>query len=81
MLRPMKTKFAVLETVVQYCEEARYGPTISEIADTVGVTAKSTIQSHVNDLISDGLLTRIPRKHRSVRPTEKGVDYVRLMSG
>lgn len=81
MLRPHKTKYAVLEVVVEYCEKARYGPTIAEIADSVGVTAKSTIQVHVDDLISDGLLTRIPYKHRSVRPTDKGLSYVRLMSG
>lgn len=67
-----KRKFEVLTFVVEYCANSRYGPTVEEIREAVGLTTRSSVQWHLNDLQEDGLLTRIPRKHRSLKPTGKG---------
>lgn len=74
-----ETKFAVLEAVVEFCDNSRYGPTVDEIREAAGLTVRSSVQFHINDLIESRFLTRIPKKHRSIRPTDRGKRLVQVM--
>lgn len=74
-----ETKFAVLEAVVTYCDTSRFGPTVDEIREAAGLSVRSSVQFHINDLIDSNFLTRIPRKHRSIRPTDRGKRLVEVM--
>ncbi len=74
-----ETKFSVLAAIVDHCEKARFGPTLAELADASGLTVRSSVQFHVNDLLDDRLVTHTPRKHRTLRPTPKGKALVHLM--
>lgn len=73
------TRFAVLEAVVEWWETARFGPTVEEVRVEVGLGVRSSVQHHINNLLEDGLVENIPRKHRTLRPTDKGVRMVELM--
>lgn len=74
-----ETKFSVLAAIVDHCAKARYGPTLAELADASGLTVRSSVQFHVNDLLDEGMVSHTPRKHRSLRPTAKGKAMVALM--
>lgn len=73
------TKFDVLTAVVRHWETASYGPTVEEVRQTVGLQRRSSVQHHINDLIESGLITNIPRRKRTLRPTDKGKSLVALM--
>lgn len=74
-----ETKFSVLAAIVDHCSKARYGPTLAELADASGLTVRSSVQFHVDDLLENGMISRTPRKHRSIRPTPKGEKVVAMM--
>lgn len=46
-------------------------PTMRELGDHLGVTM-ATAQRHVNALVNEGLLTRVPLKSRSLALTAAG---------
>ena len=74
------TKFDVLAAVVDHWSGARFGPTVGELATTVGLSARSTAQFHINDLLDDGYLVHVIGKPRTLSATSKGerlVDVVR----
>ncbi len=73
------TKFEVLATVVDHWANASFGPTVEEIRDAVGLSVRSSVQWHINDLLEDHYLERVPRKHRSIKPTEKGKRLVQIL--
>lgn len=66
------TKFEVLDAVIKYRQEHAYGPTVQEITDDLGLSVRSSVQFHVDDLVEQRLVTRVPRKHRSLDVTERG---------
>ncbi len=74
-----ETQWAVLTTIVDFCETARQGPTLQEIGDQVGVLGRSSVSHHVTTLMGEELVEKIYYKHRSLRPTEKGKRLVELM--
>jgi predicted transcriptional regulator len=73
------TKFQVLVAVVDYCSNSRHGPTVEEVRQAVELGYRSSVQWHLNALIDEGLLTHVPRKHRTLKPTPKGEKLVSLM--
>lgn len=73
------TKFAVLVAVNDHWSSARFGPTVAEIRDKVGLSARSTVQFHLNDLIADGYLSHVEGKPRTLQATRKGKKLVRIM--
>ena len=73
------TKFEVLATVVDHWENASFGPTVEEIREKVGLTVRSSVQWHINDLLEDKYLERVPRKHRSLKATSKGERLVEVL--
>lgn len=74
-----ETKFSVLASVVDHWGRASFGPTVEEIRSEVGLATRSSVQWHINHLIEDGLLYNVPRKHRSLRPTDRGRKLVEVL--
>lgn len=79
--RPEDTKFEVLATVVDHWGSATFGPTVEEIRQAVGLSVRSSVQWHINDLIEDGYLQHIPKKHRTLQPTARGLRLVEILRG
>lgn len=78
------TKFEVLSAVSDHWKGARFGPTVEEIRDAVGLSARSSIQFHINDLVEDQYLAHVPGKRRSLKTTAKGerlIDVFREIEG
>ena len=78
------TKFEVLEAVSDHWKSARFGPTVDELREVVGLNARSSIQFHINDLIDDRYLVNVPGKRRSLKTTlrgEKLVEVIRDLEG
>lgn len=73
------TKFEVLAAVVDHWNNQTFGPTVEELRETVGLTVRSSVQWHINDLLADGYLQHIPRKHRTLQPTVRGRKLVQIM--
>jgi predicted transcriptional regulator len=65
--------------VVDHWSGTRYGPTVGELATTVGLSARSTAQFHINDLLSDGFLVHVQGKPRTLSPTKKGKRLVKVV--
>lgn len=73
------TKFEVLAAVIDHWKDQTFGPTVEEIRETVGLTVRSSVQWHINDLLADGYLQHIPRKHRTLQPTVRGRKLVEIL--
>lgn len=73
------TKFDVLAAVVDHWSAARYGPTVAELASSVGLRARSSVQFHINDLLDDGYLVHVAGKPRTLTATKKGKRLVRVV--
>ena len=73
------TTYAVLETIYYHWKTSRVGPTLEEIRADVNLSSPSAVHLHIKKLEEEGLVSRVPKKHRSMRPTHKGVRLVDLM--
>ena len=78
---PRDTKLAVLVSIRDHLSSSRKGPTVEEIRDYVGLSSRSTVQFHINDLVEDGYLSQIPGKRRTLRVTKKGELLLQIMEG
>lgn len=79
-MHPRETKLQVLKAVDDHWAGARYGPTIEELRKAVGLTSRSTVQFHINGLISDGYLSNTPKKRRSLQITPKGQMLLKVLT-
>jgi SOS-response transcriptional repressor LexA len=77
--RAGETKFEIMAAVVDWWSENSYGPTVEELREAVGLTVRSSVQFHIDDLVGDGFLQRIPKKHRTLRPTNRGHKLVKVI--
>ena len=57
----------ILAFIGTYQAAHGYPPSVREIADAVGIAAPSTVQWHLDALVADGRLARVPRQPRSLR--------------
>lgn len=73
------TKFEVLSAVSDHWKSARFGPTVAEIRDMVGLSSRSAVQFHINDLVDDNYLDHVPGKRRTLKTTQKGERLVETM--
>jgi SOS-response transcriptional repressor LexA len=73
------TTYAILEAIGDWWADHRFGPTMDEINTEVGLSGPSAVHFHLKKLEADGLIARIPRKHRSIRLTHKGFRLIELM--
>jgi DNA-binding MarR family transcriptional regulator len=74
-----ETQFKVLTAVYDHWSTYRFGPTVADLRDRVGLTGRSSVQWHIDSLVEQGFLLRTPKKHRSLRLTSKGKQLVELM--
>jgi SOS-response transcriptional repressor LexA len=74
-----ETKFDILAAVVDHRQVNNFGPTVEELRQQVGLTRRSSVQWHINHLMEDGLLENVPRKHRTLRPTDRGKRLVEVL--
>lgn len=72
-------RFAVLATIVDHWKKASFGPTMDEIKDRVGLATRSSVAWHVEALLEDGLVSHVTRKHRTLRPTDLGIKWVKAV--
>jgi len=73
------TKFEVLSAVSDHWKSSRKGPTVAELRDVVGLSARSSVQFHINDLIEDKYLINVPGIGRSLKTTRRGERLVKVI--
>ncbi len=61
----------VLEFVRSYTDEHGFAPSIREIGKAVGVRSTKAVKYHLDILVADGLLKRIPRQARALQTTHQ----------
>ncbi len=74
-----ETKLEVLGHLVDWWDGASYGPTVEQLRCLLGLSTRSTVQWHINSLLEDGFAERIPKKHKTLRPTDKGRQLIILL--
>jgi repressor LexA len=77
---PRDTKFNILTAVQSHWTDNRFGPTVQELKDEVGLASRSTVQFHINDLLDDGYLTHRKGKRRTLKVTKKGDQLIRILT-
>lgn len=65
------THAKVLAYITEYSLHHRFGPTVREIAQAVGLRSTSTVQGHLLRLERDGYIERLNGKPRTLRLTER----------
>lgn len=68
-LDPTERQRELLAALERLHRAKGYPPSIRELRDEVGVSSTSTVHRHVTILESHGLVERLPRAHRTLRPT------------
>lgn len=74
-----ETKFEVLAAIADHRATNAFGPTVDELKDTVGLSVRSSVQWHINDLLDLGLLSHVARKHRTLKLTPRGEKLVSVL--
>ena len=71
-----KTQYSVYEFIKRYILVNGISPTMTEIGEGVGICSKGVIHRHVQNLVSHGLLTVTPKRHRNIRlVNDEQADY------
>src|SRR5258708_910109 len=53
-----KRQKQILDFIKQYIEKYGYSPTLSEIAESIGVSSLATVHEHLQALVSKGVIRR-----------------------
>lgn len=61
---------AIVKFIRAYVRRHRISPTVSEIAEGVGLTSTASTKAHLDRLQAEGRLTMLPRSPRSIALTE-----------
>ncbi len=73
------TKFDILALLVDHERESTKGLSFDEIRERVGLGFRSSVHWHVKDLAELGLVSSIPGRRRSLKPTDRGRKLVRIL--
>jgi repressor LexA len=46
----------ILEAIISYIQEHGYAPTVREIGEMVGLKSASSVQSHLDRMLADGMI-------------------------
>lgn len=71
-----KRKKQILEYIHNYSTEHAFPPTVREMCAALGLASTSTIQTHVNEMIMEGYLSRVEYSPRTLRLTELGLQAI-----
>lgn len=66
----VERRILIVRFIRQYVNKHRISPTVTEIAEGVGLTSTASTKSHLDRLQRDGIITSIPRTPRSISLTE-----------
>jgi len=61
----------ILEFISQFIQRNGYAPTLAEIAESIGVSALSTVHEHLSGLVRKGFINRKPGVDRSIEIIEE----------
>lgn len=61
-----KKQLAVLEFIQEFTEERGFSPSYREIMTGLGLTSVSAVAEHVDNLVSRGVLKKVPGAARSL---------------
>ena len=61
-----KKQLAVLDFLEDFTEENGYSPSYREIMTGIGLSSVSAVAEHINNLISKGVLKKVPGAARSL---------------
>lgn len=76
--RPGETSYAILLAVADAWKGKKYGPTVEEIRQQVGLSSRSGVQFHISNLLDSGWLDNIPNRRRTLRVTDKGRKLIKM---
>ena len=62
----------ILDFLTSYRTRHGYSPSIEEIRDHLGLSAVSTVHRHLENMVSEGLITREKHRTRSAAPRQGG---------
>lgn len=63
----------VLEFITQYIQRHAYAPTLTEIAESMGLNAVSTVHEHLEKLVAKGFIKRTAGFERSIELIESRI--------
>lgn len=63
----------VLEFITQYIQRHGYAPTLIEIAESLGLSAPSTVHEHLEKLAQKGFIKKTPGFERGIELVEKRI--------
>lgn len=66
----VERRSAIVKFIRQYVNKHRISPTVTEIAEGVGLASTASTKAHLDRLQQDGIITQIPRTPRSISLTE-----------
>ena len=69
--RPKDRRERILEFIRQYIEEHGVAPSVREIGREVDIRSTKAVKYHLDRLVEQGLLERIPGKARSLRTASR----------
>lgn len=67
----MTTRQAILDAIALYRECHGYAPTVEELRHLAGISSKSVVHYHLEQLKAAGAVTWEPGKSRTLRVMEK----------
>lgn len=65
----------VLEFITQYIQRHGYAPTLAEIAESLGLSAPSTVHEHLEKLAQKGFIKKTPGFERGIELVEKRIKF------
>ena len=66
----------MLKFIVESTEENGFPPTVREIQAALRMGSPSIVSYHLDILVRDGYVARVPRKNRTLRVTELGMEQL-----
>lgn len=67
-------RVAILGYIREYHAEQGMAPTVTEIAEAVGLSSPNATRTHLQKLAAAGFLTIVPRRARAIRLTTPAPD-------
>ena len=66
-------RLRLIQLVHAYWHHHQMGPTLEELARTMGLKSRSNVHATIEALIQQGWLAKTPKEQRGVALTEKGL--------
>ncbi|OGT22659.1 MAG: repressor LexA [Gammaproteobacteria bacterium RIFCSPHIGHO2_02_FULL_42_13] len=67
--------------IQRFIRQQGHSPTISEIAEGIGIKSRGVVHRYVQALVTEGLVDILPNRHRNIELTEKDADKHLMLIG